>query len=310
MYQNEVNEIRAEKLARNANPLALSHATTRSKEKEVVKLATPSSESASEEDNDEEQAQRDKQIQKSLALIAKHFKYIYKPTNNNLKTSSNTRNKYMDTTPRSGNDRNIRQFMNQRTMTVGGARETIGNKFSRRGYSAEKGVPLTAEQGESLDNTNEEPDEKELEAHYLLMAKIQEVPSAESGLIFYAKPLEKVQTVDAYNVFANDQKHIDQPKNMKDTSLMEKVDSNTTPDSSDVCNNDFEDDQNANNQEDERVALANLIANLKLDTDEHKKIQKQLKRANASHTHELNECKSALAESNNIRDRCRSALHN
>ncbi|GKF86618.1 hypothetical protein Tco_0254445, partial [Tanacetum coccineum] len=154
-----------------------SHATTRSKEKEVVKLATPSSESASEEDNDEEQAQRDKQIQKSLALIAKHFKNIYKPTNNNLGTSSNTRNKHMDTTPRSGNDRNIRQFMNHRTMTVAGAKETIGNKFSRRGYSAEKGVPLTAEQGESLDNTNEEPDEKELEAHYLLMEKIQEVPS-------------------------------------------------------------------------------------------------------------------------------------
>ncbi|GKB44563.1 hypothetical protein Tco_0889505 [Tanacetum coccineum] len=42
----------------------------------------------------------------------------------------------------------------------------------------------------------------------------------------------------------------------------------------------------------------------------HKNIQNQLKRANASLTHELNECKSALAESNDIRDRCRSALHN
>ncbi|GKB76473.1 hypothetical protein Tco_0943368 [Tanacetum coccineum] len=122
---------------------------------------------------------------------------------------------------------------------------------------AEKGVPLSAEQGEWLDDTDEEPDEQELESHYLLMAKIQEVPSAESGPIFYAETLEKVQIVDAYNVFANDQKHIDQPKNMKDTSLMEKVDSNTTPDSSDVCNNDFEDDQNADNQEDERATLAN-----------------------------------------------------
>nr|GEZ80226.1 hypothetical protein [Tanacetum cinerariifolium] len=38
------------------------------------------------------------------------------------------------------------------------------------------------------------------------------------------------------------------------------------------------------NVEDECVVLANLIANLKLDVDENKKIQKQLKKANASLT--------------------------
>ncbi|GJT33459.1 hypothetical protein Tco_0923878 [Tanacetum coccineum] len=42
----------------------------------------------------------------------------------------------------------------------------------------------------------------------------------------------------------------------------------------------------------ERVALANL----KLDVDENKKIQKQLKKANATLTQELTECKSILAE--------------
>ncbi|GJX86859.1 hypothetical protein Tco_0337633 [Tanacetum coccineum] len=64
--------------------------------KEIVKELSPLFESASEEDNDEEQAQRDKQIQKSLALIAKTFKNIYKPTNN-LKTSLNTMNNNVDT---------------------------------------------------------------------------------------------------------------------------------------------------------------------------------------------------------------------
>ncbi|GJU02270.1 hypothetical protein Tco_1112608 [Tanacetum coccineum] len=39
----------------------------------------------------------------------------------------------------------------------------------------------------------------------------------------------------------------------------------------------------------QRVALANLIANLKLDVDENKKIQKQLKKANATLTQELTE---------------------
>nr|GEY41073.1 hypothetical protein [Tanacetum cinerariifolium] len=98
---------------------------------------------------------------------------------------------------------------------------------------------------------------------------------------FNVEPLEKVYTDNEYNVFANDQEHTDQPKNMNDTSLMETDDCNTIPVSSNVCNNDFKDDQNADDQEDER-------------------------RENAS----LNECKSALAESNDIRDGCRSALHN
>nr|GEW96043.1 Gag-Pol polyprotein [Tanacetum cinerariifolium] len=40
-----------------------------------------------------------------------------------------------------------------------------------------------------------------------------------------------------------------------------------------------------------------------------KKIQKQLKKANATLTHELNECKSALEESNDIRGKPRNALH-
>ncbi|GJU61350.1 hypothetical protein Tco_1243185, partial [Tanacetum coccineum] len=46
---------------------------------------------------------------------------------------------------------------------------------------AEKGVPLQAEQSDWLADTEEEIDEQELEAHYSFMAKIQEVPTADSG---------------------------------------------------------------------------------------------------------------------------------
>ncbi|GKB70912.1 hypothetical protein Tco_0932324 [Tanacetum coccineum] len=48
---------------------------------------------------------------------------------------------------------------------------------------------------------------------------------------------------------------------------------------------------------DERAALANLIANLTLDTEENKTVLKQLKKANASLTQELKECKTNLDES-------------
>ncbi|GJT22923.1 hypothetical protein Tco_0892860 [Tanacetum coccineum] len=351
-YQNEVNEIRAEKLATNANPLALvvaaqhypddhyqtskshktyapssrqtspsrSHASTRTKGKEIAKPVTPPSESASDEDSNPKQAHKDKEMQSNLALIAKYFKKIYKPTNNNFRTSSNTKNKTMDNSPSYGNDRQSGQFGNQRTVTVVGAMGICRKSKWVKDYAyhkekmmlckqEEKGVPLRAKQGDWLDDTDEEPDEQELEAHYMYMAKIQEVITAESGPNFVAEPLEKVQSNDDYSVFANERQHSEQPESINDKYVVEKVDRNVIPDSSDMYDTDGKDDQNAKEYEDERVVLANLIANLKLDTDENKKIQKQLKKANASLAHELKVCKSALTESNDVRDRCRSALH-
>nr|GEZ11188.1 hypothetical protein [Tanacetum cinerariifolium] len=239
-YQKEVNELCAKRLAKNANPLALvataqanqdpyyqtsksqksyapsskpsiptrSHTTTRYKGKDIAKPITPPSESASEEDSDLEQAQRDTDMQKNLALIAKYFKRIYKPTNNNLRTFSNSKNKNVDTTPRYKNDNQSGQFGNQRTMNVAGARENVGSPVVQQSgiqcfnckefghfakecrkpkrvkdsvyhkekmllcKQAEKGVPLQAEQYDWLADTDEEIDEQELEAHYSYMAKI------------------------------------------------------------------------------------------------------------------------------------------
>ncbi|GJR10625.1 retrovirus-related pol polyprotein from transposon TNT 1-94 [Tanacetum coccineum] len=378
-FQLEVNDIRAERIAKSANPLALiaaaqpysdnyyqapkpqrsnatssstrQSASTRHKGKEVAKPITPQSESVSEEDSDPEQAQRDKEMQKNLALLAKYFKKLYKPTNNNLRTSSNSRNKTEDTTPRYNNDNQSRQFGNQRTMTVAGARETVGSQvvqqtgiqcFNCKGYGhyakecrkpkrvkdyayhkekmmmckqAEQGVPLQAEQADWLEDTDEEIDEQELEAHYSYMAKIQEVSPEESSST--GQPLEQVQNHDESNVYDNVRRHSEQPESINDTYVLEKDDSNVTPDSSNICTNDNQVDQNAAECVDERAALANLIANLTLDTEENKTILKQLKKANASLTQELEKCKtnldetnSALGEAISCRDSCLIALQN
>nr|GEV81238.1 hypothetical protein [Tanacetum cinerariifolium] len=112
------------------------------------------------------------------------------------------------------------------------------------------------------------------------------------------EPMVEVPYTAEYNVFAVETQHLEQPENINDTSLMEKVDSNTTPDSSDTCNNKFKDDQNADNHESGHVVLADLIAKLKFDIDENKKIQKQLRNANTSLTQKLKECKSTLEETN------------
>ncbi|GJV99698.1 hypothetical protein Tco_1554950 [Tanacetum coccineum] len=181
-FQNEVNDIRSERLARSAN----SH-----KGKEIAKPVTPQSESVSEEDSDPEQARRDKDMQKNLALLAKYFKKLYKPTNNNLRTSSNSRNKTEDTTPRYNKDNQSGQFGNQRTMTVAGARETVGSPVVQqngiqviRDHKREdddaanklnKGVRFKLSKADWLDDKDEGLYEQELEATLQLHGKIQEV---------------------------------------------------------------------------------------------------------------------------------------
>nr|GEZ03743.1 putative ribonuclease H-like domain-containing protein [Tanacetum cinerariifolium] len=293
--EERVNELRAERLAKNANPIALvataqanqdpyyqtsksqksyapssehsiptrSHTTTIYKGKEIAKPITPPSESSSEEDSEDsgpEQDQRDKDTQKNLALIGKYFKKIYKPANNNLRTSSNLRNKNVDMTSWYKNDNQSGQFWNQRTMNVVGAREN-------------------------------------------------EVPTVD--ICTDSEPLEQVQNDTRYNVFANDLQHYEQSESISNICIVETDDSNAIPDSPYMCDDDIHNDQNDIESDDERVALANL----KLDVDENKKIQKQLKKANTILAQELKECKTILAkisktlgESNSVWDSCLVAL--
>nr|GEY14335.1 Gag-Pol polyprotein [Tanacetum cinerariifolium] len=150
-------------LARNANPLALvvtaqanqdpyyqtskshksyapsskpsiptrTHTSTRYKGKEIAKPITPPSETASEEDNDPEQAQRDKDMQKNLALIAKARENVGSPV-----------------------------------VQLSGIQCFNCKEF---GHFAKE-----SEQYDWLEDTDEEIDEQELEAHYNYMAKVQE----------------------------------------------------------------------------------------------------------------------------------------
>ncbi|GJU69535.1 hypothetical protein Tco_1255794 [Tanacetum coccineum] len=99
---------------------------------------------------------------------------------------------------------------------------------------AKQGVQLQAEQANWLEDTDEEINEQELEAHYSYMAKIQEVSPEESN--FTGQPLEQVQNHDESNVFANERRHSEQPESINDTYILEKDDSNVTPDSSNICN--------------------------------------------------------------------------
>nr|GFA50409.1 hypothetical protein [Tanacetum cinerariifolium] len=203
---------------------------------------------------------------------------------------------------------------NQRTRDVVAARENVRSKEKMLLYKqAEQGVPLQAEQYHWLADTDGEFDKQELEAHYSYMAKIQEVPTADSGTD--SELVEQVQNKAGYNVFANHLQHSEQSESVSNTCLVEADDSNVTPDLPDMCEDDIQNEQNDVDSDDERVALANLIANLKLNVDENKKIQNKFKEANTIHSQELKECKAILAETSkslgesiSVRDSCLVAL--
>nr|GEZ66657.1 hypothetical protein [Tanacetum cinerariifolium] len=204
---------------------------------EIAKPITSPSETTSEEDIDPEQAQRDKDMQKKLALIAKYFKKIYKPTNNNLKTSSNSKNENVDTTLRE-----FGHFAKECRKPKRVKDSTYHKEKMLLCKQAEQGVPLQAEQYDWLADTNEEVDEHELEAHYGYMAKIQEVPTADSGTD--SEPVEQVQNDAEYNVFANNLQHSEQSEFVSNKCLVETDDSNVTPDSPDMCEDDIHNEQN------------------------------------------------------------------
>ncbi|GKB10950.1 retrovirus-related pol polyprotein from transposon TNT 1-94 [Tanacetum coccineum] len=83
----------------------------------------------------------------------------------------------------------------------------------------------------------------------------------------------------------------------------EKTNRNVIRDSSNMCDNEGKAGQNVDESEDERVVLASLTANLKLDIDENKMKHKKLKKANMYLSQELEKSKQDLFY-------CRSELKN
>nr|GFB48478.1 retrovirus-related Pol polyprotein from transposon TNT 1-94 [Tanacetum cinerariifolium] len=72
---------------------------------------------------------QDKEIDKLMDLISLSFKKIYKPTNNNLRTSSNTSRANQDNSPRIHRNAG---YESQRSDNVAGARETVGSSMVQK----------------------------------------------------------------------------------------------------------------------------------------------------------------------------------
>nr|GEV41969.1 hypothetical protein [Tanacetum cinerariifolium] len=293
-------------------------ATTRNRGKAIVNSPLPIYDQEPSMVVEDDEMSKDKEIDKIMALISLSFKKIYKPTKNNLRTSSNTSRANQDNSPRiikgTGYD-------NQRIGNVAGARETVGTivvqksgiqcyickefghvarecqkpkRVKDAAYHKEKmllckqeeaGFQLNAEQADWRADTDDEPQDQELEAYYMYMARIQEVtPDAvdDSGPIFNTEPLQKVQNNDHYNVFAIESEHSKQSKSVNDTYPIEQDEHNVIIDSLDMSYDREQIDQNDDDDDlsNEHDLLASLIEKLKCKIDGSKKHNKFLKASN------------------------------
>ncbi|GJV61518.1 hypothetical protein Tco_1467618 [Tanacetum coccineum] len=244
-------------------------------------------------DSDPEQV-RGTGMQKILENSWKFFQELT-TYNNNLRTSSQLRNqdkRYH--TKVITNDNQSRQFGESRTIKLLG-RETVGQVkvvqqtriqcFNYQGIWA-------------LCNGMRKP--KRLK-DYAYTGKDDDIHGEHSGV----SPDESSSTgLPLAQDTNHDESHM--YDNVRRTFLRHLIPFNVTYVlEKDVCNviiihhiwyYDNQVDQNVVECVDERDALANLIANLTLDTEENKTILKQLKKANASLTQELEKCKTNLDE--------------
>ncbi|GKA56386.1 hypothetical protein Tco_0755458 [Tanacetum coccineum] len=177
----------------------------RNRGKAIVTSSAPTYDPEPATVTEDEEMSKEKEIDKLMALISLSFKKIYKPTNNNHRTSSNTSRANQDNSPRINRGTG---YDNQRAVNVVGARENVGI-------------------GSSIIGT---------------MAQLQE-----------------------------------QPESSNDIYLAEQGDTNITIDSSDICYDRAQDDQDETDDLDqERDLLASLIQKLKCEIDDSKNRNKIL----------------------------------
>nr|GEZ79759.1 hypothetical protein [Tanacetum cinerariifolium] len=144
-------------------------------------------------------------------------------------------------------------------------------------------LALVAQQ-QPRDDTDDELEDQEMEAHYMYMAQLQEVSldAVDFGPIFDTEPLQKVSTDDHYNVFSIESEHPEQSESIHDTYPIRQDEHNVIIDSLDMSYDREQIDQNNDDNDlaNERELLASLIEKLKCEINESKNRNKFLETSN------------------------------
>nr|GEZ00448.1 retrovirus-related Pol polyprotein from transposon TNT 1-94 [Tanacetum cinerariifolium] len=276
-HQNEVNEIRAKRIARVANPLALVA--------QQQPVYNPQTHPTHYTQNSSTRSQQAATRNREKAIDNRSVGYENQRIGNVARAKETVG---LTVVQKSGiQSYNCKEFGHV-------ARECQKPKWVKdAAYHREKmllckqeeaGIQLNAEQAEWRDDTDDELEDQELEAHYMYMAQLQEVSpdTADSGPIFDDEPLQKVSKDDYYNVFAIESEHPEKSETIHDTYPIKQDAPNVIIDSLYMSYDIEEIDQNDDDNDlaNEHKLLASLIEKLKCEIDENKNRKKILETSN------------------------------
>ncbi|GJU34538.1 retrovirus-related pol polyprotein from transposon TNT 1-94 [Tanacetum coccineum] len=155
---------------------------------------------------EDDEMSKEEEIDKLMALISLSFKKIYKPTNNNLRTSSNTSRAHQGNTLRINRGTG---YDNQRAVNVARARENVGTQI-------QEVIPYAADNSGSIFDTKSlQKDDNDLAKECALLASLIEklkceindiknnnkfLESSKKALVDKLKDLKKFQVeIDRYH---------------------------------------------------------------------------------------------------------------
>nr|GFC30408.1 hypothetical protein [Tanacetum cinerariifolium] len=242
-HQNEVNEIRAERLARTTNPLALVA--------QQLPVYHPQNHHTHYTQNSSTRSQQATTRNRGKVIINSPPP-IYDQEPSVIAEDDETANQDNSLRINRGTG-----YANQRIVNVVGARENVG-------------TPVVQQSG-IQDDTDDEPDDQELEAHYMYMAQLQEVTldvAANCGPIFDTEPVQKVSNNDNYNVFAIESEHPEESKSINDTYPIEQDEHNVIIDALDMSY-----DREQFDQDDDDDLANEHLKKFEAELDRHNDVQ-------------------------------------
>ncbi|GJY91130.1 retrovirus-related pol polyprotein from transposon TNT 1-94 [Tanacetum coccineum] len=226
MEKNEVNEIRAERLARTGNPLHLFSTTNQ--------LTIPQNHPTQNTQYSSTRSQQSTRNRGKAIVTSSAPTYDLEPAT--VTEDDEIINKELG-------------YDNHEVVNVAGARENVGTLIVQKSriqcYNCKEYGHVSRE-CQTPKRVKDAAYHKEKIINIIdTMAQIQEVTpdSVDNSDQSYDEPMHKVQNNnDNYNVFAMENEHPEQPESSNDIYLAEQGDTNITIDSLDICYDRVQDD--------------------------------------------------------------------